>query len=111
MENSAQKYKGRTQIFYAMLELLSDYKTHHAQEICEKLEIGLRSVSRYIDAIEECGYEIEHILGRGGGIRLIENNAAKFSVLTNAQKSKLIDVLTKDNSAESKELLTILNLI
>ncbi len=107
----AKAYKGRTQIFYSMLELLSDYKTHNAIEISERLEIGLRSVSRYIDAIEACGYELEHIFGRGGGIRLIESNAAKFSILTHAQRNKLVDLLSKDNTAESKELLTILNLI
>ncbi len=105
------EYIGRTQIFYSMLELLSDYKIHSAFEISNKLEIGLRSVNRYIDAIEECGYEIEHIMGRSGGVKLVENNAAKFSVLTKVQKNKLIELLKKDNSPESNEILTILNLI
>lgn len=106
-----KNYNGRTQIFYSMLDLLSDYKIHNAKEISERLEIGLRSVNRYIDALEQNGYQIDHIIGRGGGVILQENNAAKFSVLTNSQKQKLISLLKSDQSTESREILTILNLI
>ncbi len=108
---STKKYSGRTQIFYSMLDLLSDYKIHNALEISERLEIGLRSVSRYIEAIEATGYQIEHILGRGGGVVLVKSNAAKFSILTESQKRKLIEVLNKDETNESREILTILNLV
>lgn len=76
-----------------MLNVLSARSVVSLQELSEILEINIRSVQRLKDDLEYSGYNIETVMGPGGGYKLINTSSIPSSALSMQERKKLKQAL------------------
>lgn len=90
--------------FAILLELISKEFTT-AKHLSQKFEISTRSVYRYLSELESAGIPTYTIQGKNGGIGIEKNFVLNSLVLTENEKSTLKNLLIKENTNLSKELI------
>lgn len=90
--------------FAILLELISKEFTT-AKYLSQKFEISVRSVYRYLSELESAGIPTYTIQGKNGGIGIEKNFVLNSLVLTETEKETLKNLLIKENSNTSIELI------
>lgn len=76
-----------------MLNVLSARSVVSLQELSDILEINIRSVQRLKDDLEYSGYQIETVMGPGGGYQLKNNTQIQSNAFTLDERRKLKQAL------------------
>lgn len=76
-----------------MLNILSARSVVSLQELSDILEINIRSVQRLKDDLEYSGYQIETVMGPGGGYQLKNNTQIQSNAFTLDERRKLKQAL------------------
>ena len=90
--------------FAILLELISKEFTT-AKYLSQKFEISVRSVYRYLSELESAGIPTYTIQGKNGGIGIEKNFVLNSIILTETEKETLKNLLIKENSNTSIELI------
>lgn len=87
-----------------LFDLLSK-KTVKARYLAEKYEVSVRSVYRYISALEEAGVPLYAERGREGGFSIVDTYRFPSTFMTVKEFEKTIDALTAiENGMPDKDL-------
>lgn len=97
-----------------MLAIIRSRKKVTRKELAEELEIGIREVTRYKDALEYAGVYIKHTTGKNGGYELIGKDYLLDLDVTADEIKALnssIDYLKKNNIAVFRDINHLSNKI
>ena len=80
---------GKALLCIKMLELLNTGKIYKISELAELLDTNPRNIPEYKKELEDCGYVINSVSGKYGGLILDKSNLLTTIKLTNEEKDAL----------------------
>ena len=80
---------GKALLCIKMLELLNTGKIYKISELAELLDTNPRNIPEYKKELEDCGYVINSVSGKYGGLILDKSNLLPTIKLTNEEKDAL----------------------
>ena len=93
----------KTDIVFTMLMRLLDKKKTTAQELARELEISVRTVYRYVNALTLANVPVQTSAGREGGIWIDEDYKLAANFFSAREKGIISDSLNANKNSDNEE--------